>query len=370
MAQSRETDDTTYVFIPFVSHEQAVHAAAGNAILGDRIWRDQNANGVQDIGEPSIAGVAVDLLNGCSGATVAATTLSNVNGDYLFPNLDAGPYRIQVTAPAGLSFTVKDAILDDDYDSDVDGSGISDCVTLGVDEENYRVDVGLNSGPPPTATETPTVPPTATPTPAPPTATPTPGGPTNTPTVPPPPTNTLPPTNTPPPSGNAILGDRVWNDVNVNGVQDIGEPGVSGVSIELLAGCTGTTVIATKTTNANGEFTFGNLGAAQYRLRITVPATFAITLQDAILDDDYDSDFEAIGVSSCVALGATEERCNLDAGITQGPVPTPTPTNTLHLCRPPRPRHPRLRRRQSGQPQHQPVPVPAFWGIASGMISM
>ncbi len=322
-AQSGESDDTTYIFLPFVSHEQMVQAAAGNGILGDRIWNDQNANGVQDIGEPSIAGVTVELLSGCSGSTVAATKLSNVNGDYLFIDLDAAQYQIRVTAPAGLSFTVKDAILDDDYDSDVDGSGLSDCLTLGADEENYRVDVGLTQGLPPTATATPTTPPTNTATAAPPTATATPGGPTNTPTIPP------PPTNTPLPSGNAILGDRVWNDLNVNGVQDIGEPGVAGVPIELLAGCTGTTVLATKNTNVNGGFTFSNLGAAQYRLRITVPATFAVTLQDAIADDDYDSDFEAIGVSSCVTLGTTEERYNLDAGITQGPVPTPTQTNTI-----------------------------------------
>lgn len=327
LAQERDTGSTR-VFLPLVSNDESVQAAAGNGILGDRIWDDRNANGVQDIGEPSLAGTTVVLLSGCTGSTPLATTNANVNGDYLFSNLDAGQYRIQVTAPAGYIFTLQNAILDDDYDSDVDSAGISDCITLGTDEEIYRLDAGLLEGIASTATNTPP-PATATNTPPPPTATATPGGPTDTPTIPPTPTNTAAATNTPPPSGDAIVGDRVWDDVNVNGVQDIGERGVAGVPIELLAGCTGTTVLAAKTTNANGEFTFANLGAAQYRLRITIPATYAVTLQDAILDDDYDSDYFANGVSNCFTLTAAAEVYNIDAGITQGPVPTPTPTNTF-----------------------------------------
>ena len=295
--------------------------AAGTSILGDEVWTDTNANGIQDIGERGVAGVTVTLLTGCSGTTVAATRTTNVNGTYLFGALDAGQYRIQATAPAGFIFSPKDAILDDDYDSDVNAAGISDCVTLAVGEENYRVDVGLTSGVAPTPTNTPPPAPTNTPTLVGPTNTPTPIAPTNTPTP-------VGPTNTPPPSGTALIGDRVWNDLNVNGVQDIGERGVANVTLDLLAGCSGVTVITGRTTNVNGAYSFANLAAGQYRVRIVIPSGFSVTFKDAIQDDDYDSDFEFTGESICITLLAGEQNGRIDAGITQGVVPTPTPTNT------------------------------------------
>src|SRR5688572_22923782 len=40
--------------------------------IGDFVWRDTNANGIQDAGEPGILGVTVRLV--LSGGTVATTT--------------------------------------------------------------------------------------------------------------------------------------------------------------------------------------------------------------------------------------------------------------------------------------------------------
>jgi hypothetical protein len=319
------------VFLPFIASGHAVEAAAGTAILGDRVWNDLNANGVQDIGERGVAGLTVTLLSGCSGSTVLSSRATNVNGDYTFSALDAGSYRIGVTAPGGYSFTLQNSILDDDYDSDVDGAGVSDCVTLAAGAELYQLDAGLTQGAPPTNTPLPATP---TNTPVGPTATPTntPAGPTATPTNTP-----AGPTATPTPggSGTAILGDRVWNDINVNGVQDIGEPGLAAVPIQLLAGCSGTTVVAAKTTNANGEFTFANLAAGQYRLRITPPVGYAVTIQDAIQDDDYDSDYFANGESNCMTLANGAENYRVDGGLTTNPVPTATPTITPTPVPPP-----------------------------------
>src|SRR5678815_3353146 len=50
------------------------------------------------------------------------------------------------------------------------------------------------------------------------------------------------------------LGDAVWNDVNQNGLQDSGEPGVSGVTVRLLD-CTGN-VLRTMATDGNGLYLF------------------------------------------------------------------------------------------------------------------
>ena len=50
-------------------------------IIGDRVWDDQNGNGLQDNGEPGILGVQVRLL--CNGVQ-QETTVSGANGLYRF----------------------------------------------------------------------------------------------------------------------------------------------------------------------------------------------------------------------------------------------------------------------------------------------
>ncbi len=164
--------------------------------------------------------------------------------------------------------------------------------------------------------------------------------PTSTPVVPTATSTPAVPTSTPGGSGTAIVGDRVWNDINGNGVQDGGaERGIPGVTVQVLAGCSGNTVVATKVTNSNGSFTIGNLAAGQYRLQVTLLAPYtAFSPKKTILDDDYDSDLNPDGVSDCFTLANGQEKYTVDAGFTSGGVaptatstpvgPTATPTNT------------------------------------------
>ncbi|MBN8589354.1 MAG: DUF11 domain-containing protein [Rhodothermia bacterium] len=51
------------------------------------------------------------------------------------------------------------------------------------------------------------------------------------------------------------IGNRVWLDTDNDGVQDAGEAGISGVQVQLLKG---TTVLATATTNSDGNYIFSN----------------------------------------------------------------------------------------------------------------
>ena len=71
--------------------------------IGDRVWLDTNANGVQDTAEVGVAGITVRLLDE-SGATVATTT-TNTAGIYWFGGRDPGTYRVQFVAPQGYGFT-------------------------------------------------------------------------------------------------------------------------------------------------------------------------------------------------------------------------------------------------------------------------
>ena len=78
-----------------------VSADPNKAIIGDRIWADANANGVQDPSEVGIAGVTVALKN-LAGATIATTT-TGVSGSYLFTNVDPGTYVVAVDTSGPLA---------------------------------------------------------------------------------------------------------------------------------------------------------------------------------------------------------------------------------------------------------------------------
>ncbi|MEM9303578.1 MAG: SdrD B-like domain-containing protein, partial [Pseudomonadota bacterium] len=65
-----------------------------------------------------------------------------------------------------------------------------------------------------------------------------------------------------PDMGSAIIGDRVWSDDDDNGVQDLGEPGIAGIEVQLYEDTNGDGVIndgatpVTTTTGVNGAYSF------------------------------------------------------------------------------------------------------------------
>lgn len=69
------------------------------------------------------------------------------------------------------------------------------------------------------------------------------------------------------------IGNFVWHDINQNGIQDPGEPGVANVLVKLF-GTTGSGVnVALSTlTDANGEYTFDGLQAGAYSMEVSLPA--------------------------------------------------------------------------------------------------
>jgi hypothetical protein len=103
--------------------------------------------------------------------------------------------------------------------------------------------------------------------------------------------------------GTLSIGDRVWKDANANGLQDSGEAGISGVTVQLLSG---STVIATTTTNSSGNYSFNSLVAGTYTVKIvtsTLPVNFTET---------YDLD----GLSSAnqATVNLTASRTDVDFG--------------------------------------------------------
>lgn len=87
-------------------------AYRGDAEIGDTVWRDNNRNGVQDAGEPGIAGVGAEIvwagLDGVFGTGDDyryPNTVTDSNGKYRFGDLPPGNYVIAVETPPGLTPT-------------------------------------------------------------------------------------------------------------------------------------------------------------------------------------------------------------------------------------------------------------------------
>jgi SdrD B-like domain/Domain of unknown function DUF11 len=70
--------------------------------IGNRVWHDINANGVQDPGEPGLNGITVSR----QGPTNTVTTVTSGDGNYYFNNLLPNtPYTLTLTPPSGYSLT-------------------------------------------------------------------------------------------------------------------------------------------------------------------------------------------------------------------------------------------------------------------------
>jgi hypothetical protein len=93
--------------------------------IGDFVWDDLNGDGIQDAGEPGIAGVLVTLYD--AGLTPIAATATDSAGAYLFTDLCAGRYNVGVdesTLPVGYVPTLTN-VGDPALDSDVNPVAVS-----------------------------------------------------------------------------------------------------------------------------------------------------------------------------------------------------------------------------------------------------
>jgi hypothetical protein len=198
--------------------------------LGNFVWHDQNRNGQQDVGEPGINGVKLELLDGQN--QVIKTTFTAGNGFYEFTGLQADSYTVRVdpaSLPAGYSATPSNS-----GGVAVDSNGSPAAVSLPTNSStNDTIDFGYQS--PCTGT----------------------------------------------------IGNLVWNDANFNGVQDVGEVGIPGVTVALNKA--DNSYSATTVTDANGHYSFGGLCAAGYRVVVTPPAGYTATTTNVGGDPAKDS---------------------------------------------------------------------------------
>ena len=114
----------------------------------------------------------------------------------------------------------------------------------------------------------------------------------------------------------ASLGDYTWMDVNRDGIQDVDEPALPGVTVTLtyedgfaVTDASGNVVTA-KTSDANGKYSFENLLPGGYKVSFQAPAGYEATTSDAGTDRALDSN----GVTASVTLAQDQTDETIDFG--------------------------------------------------------
>ncbi len=229
------------------------------AKIGDWVWEDLDNDGIQDVGESGIAGVTVELYK--IGLGLYASTTTAVDGSYSFANVEPGTYYLKFYTPAGYYFSPKDVGGDDAKDSDANTStGLTATTTLSPGETDNTWDAGMYQ--------------------------------------------------------KASISDFVWKDLDGDGVQDGGETGIGGVTVELYSGTNA--LLNTTATAGDGSYSFTGLNPGDYYVKFYLPANYYFSPQDQGVDDTTDSDADAItGKTAATTLTSGENDDTWDAGMYQ-----------------------------------------------------
>ncbi len=116
------------------------------------------------------------------------------------------------------------------------------------------------------------------------------------------------------------VGDKVWLDLDQDGIQDPNETGVAGVTVTLTGtDDNGNPVNLTQVTDSAGMYLFNPIPGGTYKLTFSLPANHFFTVQDAGSDDSVDSDVDTTtGMTPVFVLVANNTgSCDLnwDAGL-------------------------------------------------------
>jgi|CXWL01.1.fsa_nt_gi hypothetical protein len=219
-------------------------------LVGDLVWEDTDGNGVQDGGEPGIEGLEVCLLDS-NGQLIDGTgdfgtgcTTTDATGFYQF-EVDAGTYTVRVEAG---NFDPGSPL--ENLSSTTGGETLTFTV---VDENVLTFDFGYAK------------------------------------------------------AVGGSIGDRVWFDIDRDGVQDPGEPGWNGRTVRLRRGGTSGTIIATEVTSGDGNYLFLSLAANQYTVEVVVSGV-------SDLVRTYDLDGTASANKATLTLAENQNRRDVDFG--------------------------------------------------------
>jgi hypothetical protein len=136
------------------------------------------------------------------------------------------------------------------------------------------------------------------------------------------------------------LGDFVWNDINEDGIQDPGEPGIPNVQVDLYDNATGA-YITSDNTDASGYYLFDDLNCPQcYDIILNennfIPGgalySYNASPQNVGFNDEIDSDGDPKRILNRCLPTSTGEREDLTNDYGWSPVPALTPFGLLVMA--------------------------------------
>lgn len=230
--------------------------------VGDFVWKDEDGDGLQGINEPGIPNIPVRLQT-CDGQTVAVE-VTDSEGFYFFNNVEQGFYQLSFDITGldeGCDFTFQNVGDDDTIDSDPDEFGLISCFEILAGSYDSTYDAGLLILP--------------------------------------------------------QVGDFVWHDLDGDGLQDFGEPGIPGVIVNLYDEFQN--FIKSDTTDANGFYLIENFYPGDYYLEFEMPDGFTdFTLPNVGFNDLIDSDVNhsnGPGTTDVRYFGPGARERHIDAGL-------------------------------------------------------
>ena len=121
------TTGTTFVITP-ASNEVVSNVDAGIVMpytLGNQVWMDTNNNGIMDVGEGVAANVLLYLYDAATN-TVIDTTITDVNGKFIFTDLIPGDYFVELIYPDGITSSddIGSSSTPNSMDNDDNGLGM------------------------------------------------------------------------------------------------------------------------------------------------------------------------------------------------------------------------------------------------------
>jgi choice-of-anchor A domain-containing protein/uncharacterized repeat protein (TIGR01451 family) len=111
------------------------------ASLGDKVWKDDNDNGIQDAGETGFPDIKVELHD-CTGMLIRESKTDS-EGRYLFTDVTKGNYFVKIILPDGYIAGKLNQGQDDAADSDIKTDGQTDCFTFEASADNNSIDAAL-----------------------------------------------------------------------------------------------------------------------------------------------------------------------------------------------------------------------------------
>jgi len=239
--------------------------------IGDFVFEDTNGNGIQDTNESGFPNVRVKLYN--INGFIVDQQFTNGSGNYLFEQVPAGNYYIEIVLPEGYANTFSNQGGDDTRDSDLDnsnGPGTTPIINLGSGENDLSIDLGINECIP--------------------------------------------------------IGDYVWFDYNQNDLVDPIENGINGIRVELYRSNGNSTYVLWDVTHTghepgspsnDGYYKFCVSPGTYYVRFVNPPFQLVPVVPNLGNNENVDSDVTGMfgsGTTDNFTVVSGDKRCDIGAG--------------------------------------------------------